>query len=108
MNERGKALLNLHALEFKKDAKKKADAKAKIERLRRKVDSSLLRKYEIRKPNYGASSIVPIRGRFCTGCWVSLSLSTRLRAHETLTECEHCARLLYNPARRNRVKMEIL
>jgi len=110
MNTQTKALVDLHYLEFRGRRSERGRARAlegKIARLRRRAGHALLHKYEIRKPNYGASCIVPIRGRFCSGCWVALSLQMRRRAYNQLTECEHCARLLYNPSRPKRLRMEV-
>jgi len=112
LNAMTRALLNLQTLEFepRPPIRRTRTARAgvpRIQRLRSRVSAQVLREYDSRKRRYGARSLVPIRKDSCTGCQVRLSLRTRRRALERVTECEHCARLLYNPSRRRRLVMEI-
>ena len=111
MNEKAKALVTLQNLEFSSRRSQKEPVKPEvgtIEHLRSRVGSQLLRQYENRKRRYGATSVVPIRGDLCSGCHISLSLGTRRRAFSEVTECDHCARLVYNPARRRRLRIEVM
>ena len=110
MDEKAKDLVNLQHLEFasrRQQVPEVHNRENAIEQLRSRIGSQLLRQYDHKKRRYGASSIVPIRGNLCSGCQISLSLGTRRRAYNTITECEHCSRLLYNPSRRRRLKIEI-
>jgi predicted nucleic acid-binding Zn-ribbon protein len=111
MNHKAKALIDLQSLEFRmKQQRRQVVSKhtAAIARLRSEVGPQLLHQYETRKRRYGATSVVPIRGELCSGCRISLCLGTRRRAYTVVTECEHCARLLYNPAKRRRLRIEIV
>lgn len=111
MNDKAKALVNLQNLEFSLEQGKQQPVSkqtAAIKRLRAHISSDLLSQYDTRKRRYGASSVVPVQGNLCSGCRISLSLGTRQRAYASVTECEHCARLVYNPARKRRLKIEIL
>ena len=110
MDDKAKALVDLQTLEFSKKRQKKQNVSnhtKMIQVLRSRVGALLLRQYENRKYRYGSNSIVPVRGNLCSGCQIWVSLGTRRRAYTHVTECEHCARLLYNPARRKRLRIEI-
>ena len=113
MNTTTRTLLNLQALEFEPPRQSPADPEPgifwpAIQRLRSRVTTQVLREYDTRKRRYGAHSLVPIHEDSCTGCQVRLSVKTRRLALERVTECEHCARLLYNPSRpRQRMMLEL-
>ena len=110
MDEKAKALVDLQQMEFaaKKEKQQSVSNRTEaVERLRTRIGSQLLRQYETKKRRYGGQSIVPVRGNLCSGCHISLSLGTRRRAYSEVTECDHCARLIYNPARKRRLKIEI-
>lgn len=111
MNDKAKDLIHLQNLEFAVREEKQQpvpNKTAAIDRLRSHINPQLLSQYDSRKRRYGGSAVVPIQGNACSGCRISLSLGTRRRAYTAITECEHCARLLYNPERRRRLKIEIL
>jgi predicted nucleic acid-binding Zn-ribbon protein len=101
-----KQLVHLQNLEFRANGSRRK--LTEIAHLRSDIAEQILRKYDTRKRRYGARSVVPIEGVVCSGCQMALSLGTRRRAHQQLTECEHCARLLYNPTRIQRIRAEIV
>ncbi len=110
MNASAKALVNLQALEFApvEEHQQVVADETTIRRLRARISGDLLRKNEIRKPRYGATSVVPVRRGTCSGCQISVSLRTRRSADQAITECEHCARLVYaSSPRRKRLRIEI-
>ena len=114
MNKTTRTLLNLQALEFEPPRATPVDPDTPpifwpaIQRLRSRVTAQVLREYDTRKRRFGAQSIVPIRKDSCTGCQVRLSVKTQRLARERVTECEHCARLIYNPSRsRQRLMLEL-
>lgn len=106
MNSRAQALVNLHLLEY--SGKELTSKAGRIRALRIDAGHTLLAKYETRKKYYGAGSVVPLHGNCCSGCWVAQSQQTRLRAHDQVLECDHCGRLLYDPAKRNVLKVVII
>lgn len=101
-----KKLVHLQTLEFKANGSRRKQTE--IKNLRLDIAEPILRKYDTRKRRYGARSVVPIEGVVCSGCQMALTLGTRRRAHQQITECEHCARLVYNPTRIQRIRAEIV
>lgn len=69
-----------------------------LERLRARVAGALDRRwlahYERAQQRYGRG-VVAVRGRVCSGCFVTLPTSASPAAGETLTVCESCGRILY-------------
>lgn len=113
MNTNTKALLNLQSLEFNEAERQKEESVTQIfiesiKRLRSALSIQVLEKYDFRKQRYGSNSVVPVKDGACSGCHVELSSRTIRIAQNHIVECEHCGRLLYNPERRRRVKMEIV
>ena len=107
-----KALLSLQDCEFREETEKdRSQARrclhATIHRLRSRLSVQILREYDHRKEHFGASSVVPVKGEMCSGCHVKLSQRTVRLSHYGLTECEHCGRLVYNPARKRRIRLEV-
>lgn len=66
------------------------------ERLASQVDGRLLQTYE-RMSRRFFRVVVPVNGRVCSGCRISLPTSTRGRNSEGATYelCENCGRILY-------------
>lgn len=66
------------------------------ERLASQVEGRLLQAYE-RMSRRFVRVIVPVDGRVCSGCRISLPTSTRGRNSEGATYefCENCGRILY-------------
>ena len=112
MNSTTKALLDLQTLEFPKEARKRIRTRRsrgfrEIVRLRRRIPIQVLKEYDSRKRRYGAHSLVAVDGEICSGCQVALSRRTIHDSSLKLAECEHCARLLYNPTRHKKLRIEI-
>ena len=110
MDTNTRALLNLQSMEFpqRQPPHRGAANQTRMRMVRKDIAIQVLREYETRKRRYGSTSLVPIRQDACTGCQVAVSLRTRLRARSKITECEHCARLLYSPMRKHRpVRIEV-
>jgi predicted nucleic acid-binding Zn-ribbon protein len=105
-----KALLTLQSMEFSLGNSRQrlvGDKGAKRRRLRKLAGKTLVLAYERRKPNYGGASVVSVRGEFCSGCRIRLSRQVLHRAYHGLTQCDHCARLLYNPTAPQQVRLEV-
>jgi predicted nucleic acid-binding Zn-ribbon protein len=66
------------------------------DRLASQVDERLLQTYE-RMSRRFVRVIVPVEGRVCTGCRISLPTSSSHRNSEGATYelCENCGRILY-------------
>ena len=111
VHSRTKALLNLQTLEFSQDRQRRNGMSgrriASIKRLRADLSIQVLREYDFRKQRYGSRCVVPIERGICTGCQVTPSLQTNRAAQYQIVECEHCGRLLYNPERHRRLKIEV-
>lgn len=105
-----KALLTLQSMEFSPGSPRQKHVRneeARKRRLRKRVGKRLVLAYERRKPNYGSATVVSVRGEFCSGCWIRLSRQVLCRAYHGLTQCDHCARLLYNPTAPRRIRLEV-
>ena len=107
-----KALLSLQDCEFQEEtgkgrSRETRDLRTAIRRLRSRLSVQILHEYDHRKEHFGASSVVPVVGEMCSGCHVKLSQRTVRLSHYGLTECEHCGRLVYNPARQRRIRLEV-
>jgi predicted nucleic acid-binding Zn-ribbon protein len=112
-NTSAKTLLNLQSLEFTSEPAVEKQERANvfiesIHRLRSSLSIQVLEQYDFRKQRYGSNSVVPVKDGACSGCHVALSTHTQDIAKDHVVECEHCGRLLYNPERRRRVKLEIV
>ncbi|MBN1868357.1 hypothetical protein JW916_13810 [Candidatus Sumerlaeota bacterium] len=112
MNATTQALLDLQVLEFAKETRNRIRRRREracraVARLRRRIPIQVLREYDTRKRRFGSNSLVPVEGDICSGCRVALSRRTLHDSSVRPTECEHCARLLYNPTRRRRLRLEI-
>src|SRR5262245_35887561 len=66
------------------------------ERLRSRIDEPLLRTYE-RMSRKIPRLVVPVEGRVCQGCRMSLPTSSAARntPGTTIETCENCGRILY-------------
>ena len=106
MNSNTQVLVDLQSLEF--SSKEPKSKRRRMETLRKSVGHTLLGKYEARKKLYGGRSIVPIHGKCCSGCHVAQSQQARSRAYDQILECEYCGRLLYDPVKREPLKIIII
>ena len=112
-NTNARSLLNLQTLEFTNEQAVEKQERTNvfiesIRRLRSSLSIQVLEQYDFRKQRYGSNSVVAVKDGACSGCHVELSVRTQSIAKEHVVECEHCGRLLYNPERRKRVKLEIV
>lgn len=108
MNTTTRNVLKLQSNEFSvRSVAPNSKLARKLERLRACLSVQTLREYDHRKDHFGATSVVPIKEGICLGCCVSLSQRTLRLAYGRLTECEHCGRLVYNSARREKVHLEV-
>jgi predicted nucleic acid-binding Zn-ribbon protein len=58
------------------------------------LDPRWLSHYERALRRYGRA-VAPVRGRVCSGCFITLPTSVTPAAEEALTLCESCGRILY-------------
>ena len=112
LNAKFKALLKLQAVEFSQsnqDASKQEREKIeeKLEKLRSKISAQLLKEYDLRKQKFKGDCVVPLRSGVCSGCCISVSQRTLRLAEGRMTECEHCGRLVFNPARHKPLHVEV-
>ena len=64
------------------------------ERLASRIDEGLLRTYE-RMSRKIPRLVVPVEGRVCQGCRMSLPTSAKNTPGTTIENCENCGRILY-------------
>ncbi len=74
-----------------------AEARQQRETVVEKLDGKLLADYEDIREKSGGLAVVPVNGRLCTGCRVSISvmLLEELQKGNKLVRCENCRRILY-------------
>lgn len=105
------ALLELHDLDLQLSEARHAPTLAKLkklgfepteiaglERVRQRllagVERRWIQHYERALQRYGRG-LVGVRGRVCSGCFVTLPTSASPGAGELLTLCQSCGRILY-------------
>ncbi len=65
-------------------------------RLEERIEPRWRHAYERAQRRYGRA-VVPVKGRVCQGCFVTLPTSA-IAGMEVLSMCEHCGRILFRPA----------
>ncbi|MBI5116652.1 hypothetical protein HZA56_09290 [Candidatus Poribacteria bacterium] len=90
-NNQVKLLLKLYKLESNGNGVDKAQA---VRRLEKKLDSSLLKRYQRLKEKKG-TGIAVLRNRICSGCkMVYPETHEMLKYRNFIHSCEYCGRLL--------------
>jgi hypothetical protein len=112
LNAKFKALLKLQAVEFSQSnqgasKQEREKIEEKVEKLRSKITAQLLKEYDLRKQKFKGDCAVPLRSGVCSGCCISVSQRTLRLAEGRMTECEHCGRLVFNPARHKPLHVEV-
>jgi len=84
-------------VEFKKDAAKLKEMRAKTEAEAKKLDPAALEKYQNIKQHCTPPMAKLIEGQ-CSGCFMSLPSATLLeiKTGEKVVVCDNCGRILYN------------
>ncbi|MBI4832766.1 MAG: hypothetical protein HY801_14690 [Candidatus Lindowbacteria bacterium] len=90
-NDQVKLLLRLYRLERNGDGADKAQA---LRRLEKRLDSSLLKRYQRLREKKG-TGVAVLKNRICSGCKMVYPESHEvLRYRNFIHSCEYCGRLL--------------
>jgi len=67
------------------------------EQLREKIETSLLKKYEMIKQRRNGRAVVPVWKEVCSGCHMNIppQMYNELQRVEELMQCPHCNRIIY-------------
>jgi len=100
-NEESKVASRITDLDARVESFKGQLAEVEAERcaLAKEVDEERLRLYDRLFSTKGGNAVVPLEGEVCTGCHMRLTTQTalRVRAENSITNCEQCGRILYLP-----------